>query len=242
MPAAYVLVAKRKGFEKRFVKLNGKGNGQVVVPFSRKKVKAVYVSLVNASTRFKCGKKYAVLVPGPADRRRAQLQGSALQVQRVASSSGADGPTGTCAPSPSRPRWPWSRSACSCSPWSATGSAPTSAAGTSSARSRTTSACVLPARQQPLEPRLRGRRPGRRLEGRPARAARRRAAAPARAAHGVRRRHGAAGPRQRRDARDRSVLGGHLDLLSMYLIASFAAAYALMRLVGRGRCSSSRCS
>ena len=53
-PAAFVLVQKRQGFEKRFVKLNGKGNGQVVVPFSRKKVKAVYVSLVNASTRFKC--------------------------------------------------------------------------------------------------------------------------------------------------------------------------------------------
>ena len=32
-----------------------------------------------------------------------------------------------------------------------------------------------------------------------------------------------------------SVLGGHLDLLSMYLIASFAAAYALMRLVRQGR-------
>jgi hypothetical protein len=31
-----------------------------------------------------------------------------------------------------------------------------------------------------------------------------------------------------------SALGGHLDLLSMYLIASFAAAYALMRLVGQG--------
>ncbi len=31
-----------------------------------------------------------------------------------------------------------------------------------------------------------------------------------------------------------SELGGHLDLLSMYLVASFAAAYALMRLVGQG--------
>ena len=31
-----------------------------------------------------------------------------------------------------------------------------------------------------------------------------------------------------------SALGGHLDLLSMYLIASFAAAYALMRLVRQG--------
>jgi hypothetical protein len=31
-----------------------------------------------------------------------------------------------------------------------------------------------------------------------------------------------------------SQLGGHLDLLSMYLIASFAAAYAVMRLVRQG--------
>ena len=58
MPAAYVLVVKRKGTEKHFVRLNGKGNGQVVVPFGRKQVKSVYISLVNASTRFKCGRKY----------------------------------------------------------------------------------------------------------------------------------------------------------------------------------------
>jgi ceramidase len=32
-----------------------------------------------------------------------------------------------------------------------------------------------------------------------------------------------------------SALGGHLDLLSMYLVASFAAAYALMRWWGRDR-------
>lgn len=32
-----------------------------------------------------------------------------------------------------------------------------------------------------------------------------------------------------------SELGGHLDLLSMYLVASFAAAYALMRWFGRDR-------
>lgn len=31
-----------------------------------------------------------------------------------------------------------------------------------------------------------------------------------------------------------SAAGGQLDLLSMYLVASFAAAYALMRLVGQG--------
>jgi Ceramidase len=32
-----------------------------------------------------------------------------------------------------------------------------------------------------------------------------------------------------------AAAGGHLDLLSMYLVASFAAAYALMRWVGQGR-------
>jgi hypothetical protein len=64
MPAAYILVAKRHGFDKRYVHLNGKGNGQVIVPFGRKKVKAVYVSLVNASTRFLCGKKYAYSCSG----------------------------------------------------------------------------------------------------------------------------------------------------------------------------------
>ena len=64
MPAAYVLVVKRKGTEKHFVRLNGKGNGQVVVPFGRKQVKSVYVSLVNASTRFKCGRKYSFSCSG----------------------------------------------------------------------------------------------------------------------------------------------------------------------------------
>ena len=58
MPAAYVLVVKRKGTDKHFVRLNNRGNGQLIVPFGRKQVKSVYVSLVNASTRFTCGKKY----------------------------------------------------------------------------------------------------------------------------------------------------------------------------------------
>ncbi len=71
-PSAYVLVQKRKGFEKRFVKLNGKGNGEVIVPFSRKKVKSVFVSLVNASTRFKCNKQTAFSCAGqPIDDGRA---------------------------------------------------------------------------------------------------------------------------------------------------------------------------
>ena len=58
MPAAYVLVAKKQGFDKHLVRLNDKGNGKLKVPFGRSKVKAVYVSLVNASTRFKCNKRY----------------------------------------------------------------------------------------------------------------------------------------------------------------------------------------
>ncbi len=64
MPAAYVLVVKKGGLEKHYVKLNGQGNAQIKVPFSSKKVKSVYVSLVNASTRFKCGKSYAFSCSG----------------------------------------------------------------------------------------------------------------------------------------------------------------------------------
>ena len=64
MPAAYVLVAKKHGFDKHLVKLNKKGNGTIKVPFGRSKVKAVYVSLVNASTRFKCNKSYAFSCSG----------------------------------------------------------------------------------------------------------------------------------------------------------------------------------
>jgi len=58
MPAAYVVVVKKGGLEKHFVKLNSNGNGAVKVPFSSKKVKTVYVSLIDASTRFKCGKHW----------------------------------------------------------------------------------------------------------------------------------------------------------------------------------------
>jgi hypothetical protein len=54
MPAAYVLVARRSGFEKKFVRLDAQGDGRVVVPFGRRQVRAVYVSLVDASTRFVC--------------------------------------------------------------------------------------------------------------------------------------------------------------------------------------------
>ena len=72
MPAAYVLVAKKHGSDKHLVKLNAKGNGKIKVPFGRSKVKAVYVSLVNASTRFKCNKRYVYSCSGlPIDDGRA---------------------------------------------------------------------------------------------------------------------------------------------------------------------------
>lgn len=57
MPSAYVLVVKRHGLDRHLVKLNTKGNGKIKVPFGRSIVKAIYVSLVDASTRFRCGKQ-----------------------------------------------------------------------------------------------------------------------------------------------------------------------------------------
>jgi hypothetical protein len=54
-PAAYVFVDKRRGgVEKRLVKLSRKGNAQVKVGFSRRKVRKVTITVANASTRFRC--------------------------------------------------------------------------------------------------------------------------------------------------------------------------------------------
>lgn len=54
-PAAYLLLDRKRGkTEKRYVKLNGKGKAQVKTGFSRRKVKKVTVTMVNASTRFRC--------------------------------------------------------------------------------------------------------------------------------------------------------------------------------------------
>jgi hypothetical protein len=64
LPSAYVLVAKRHGLDRYLVKLNAKGNGKIKVPFGRSKVKAIYVSLVNASTRFRCGKQFGFSCAG----------------------------------------------------------------------------------------------------------------------------------------------------------------------------------
>ena len=54
--------------------------------------------------------------------------------------------------------------------------------------------------------------------------------------HGLHR--GPTRPRQRGDARDAVRAGRHLDMLSMYLIAAFAAAYATHAVAaGRPACS-----
>jgi hypothetical protein len=59
MPAAHVLLARHDGTVKRYlVGLNNKGNGRLEVPFDYTTVKSVYVSLVNASNRFDCGRAY----------------------------------------------------------------------------------------------------------------------------------------------------------------------------------------
>jgi hypothetical protein len=57
MPSAYVLVAKTHGLDRHLVKLNNKGNGKIKVPFGQSTVKAIYVTLVNASTRFRCDRQ-----------------------------------------------------------------------------------------------------------------------------------------------------------------------------------------
>lgn len=66
-PAAYVWVDKKRGpDEKRFVKLNGKGKGTVKVGFSRRAVKKVTVTMVNASTRFRCFRQTSFSCEGVA--------------------------------------------------------------------------------------------------------------------------------------------------------------------------------
>ncbi len=230
-----MLVVKRHGFDKHFVKLNGKGNGQVIVPFGRKKVKAVYVSLVNASTRFKCGKQLRRSPAGPADRRRAQLRGQALQVQRRGHQARLSITTRDL-----RPLAVAAATAVVSVGLLALAVArgwlgPDVGRGSGFCeRTRTASRLLV----QPANslsnlgfvvaglavawyagrtdllgdvlPRLRG-------------------LPTAYAVVTV-----LLGSGERRDARDGSERGGGLDLLSMYLIASFAAAYALMRLVRQG--------
>jgi hypothetical protein len=64
-PAAHVIVQYKDGRVKRkFVKLNRRGDRRVKVAFSGRKVAAVSVTLVNASTRLKCGRKTVLACQG----------------------------------------------------------------------------------------------------------------------------------------------------------------------------------
>jgi hypothetical protein len=65
MPAAYVQVLGHDGhLTRHYVQLDTNGDGTVTVPFDYTTVASVYVSLVNASTRFKCHKTYVYSCQG----------------------------------------------------------------------------------------------------------------------------------------------------------------------------------
>lgn len=53
-PSAYLLVKRKHGVAMKPIRLNGKGNGRISVPFGSRKVRSATVTLVNASTRFSC--------------------------------------------------------------------------------------------------------------------------------------------------------------------------------------------
>ncbi|MBC2934023.1 MXAN_6640 family putative metalloprotease [Nocardioides sp. zg-1228] len=70
-PAAVVVVHRLDGKRKvKLVKLNRRGDGTTRVPFDNRKVAAVSVTLVNASTRFRCGRNTVLACAGkPIDDR-----------------------------------------------------------------------------------------------------------------------------------------------------------------------------
>ena len=73
---------RRKGLDKHFVRLNGKGNGRWSSRSAAAKVKAVYVSPGQRLDAVQVRQELRLLVPRPAHRRRPELPGPALQVQR----------------------------------------------------------------------------------------------------------------------------------------------------------------
>ena len=241
MPAAYVLVVKRKGTDKHFVRLNRKGNGQVIVPFGRKQVKSVYVSLVNASTRFKCGRSTpsparacpstTVAASGASPTSSARRSSNAADhvssryAESVAARRHRDGGGGLGRSAGARGRV-------------VTGWAPTSAEATSSARCPTTSTGPSVTGSSPPTacPTWASWSPAWRWPG--GRASPGCSATCCRGCAGLPTAYAVVtvllGPASAAMHATGSELGGHLDLLSMYLVASFAAAYALMRLVGQG--------
>jgi len=70
-PAAHVVIHQTDGgVQRKFVKLNGRGDRSLKVAFSNKKVAAVSVTLVNASTRMRCNKRTVLACGGrPLDDR-----------------------------------------------------------------------------------------------------------------------------------------------------------------------------
>jgi hypothetical protein len=57
-PTAYIIVNRKHGHSiKRAVHLNKRGSGKAKVPFSRKKVNGVTITMANASTRYSCWKQ-----------------------------------------------------------------------------------------------------------------------------------------------------------------------------------------
>lgn len=64
-PAAVVVVRLANGKRQvKLVRLNRRGDGRIKVRFDNRKVDAVSVTLVNGSTRFKCGKRTALACGG----------------------------------------------------------------------------------------------------------------------------------------------------------------------------------
>jgi hypothetical protein len=53
-PGAFLLVAKRKGVEKVYVKFTKRGKAKATIGFSARVVRSVTVTVVNASTRYSC--------------------------------------------------------------------------------------------------------------------------------------------------------------------------------------------
>lgn len=81
-PAAHVIVQRKNGrVSRKLVRLNKRGKGHTKVAFSKRKVASVSVTLVNASTRFKCDQRTMLACAGrPLDNKlRFAVKATAIQ-------------------------------------------------------------------------------------------------------------------------------------------------------------------
>ena len=71
-PVVVVMVHKKNGkVVQQLMKLNKRGDGSLRVPFSKRKVSAVSVTMANASTRYRCGRRTYLVCQGvPRDDRQ----------------------------------------------------------------------------------------------------------------------------------------------------------------------------